>query len=95
MITIIAEVDKIIIAKPEILWDQHHSSLGLSKQLYDDYFEKRELAHGILLSKVTPIQPAPLDFILGKAQRPPQSYWYLSLVAFGSIIFKNKNEHVT
>lgn len=78
MITFTAEVDIVIIAKPEILWNQYHASLGLSKQSYDSYFKNRELAYGIILQKASAIQPTPLDSILGKGQRPPQSFVYLS-----------------
>ena len=77
-ITFTAEVDEVIITKPEMLWDQHHPTLGLSKQSFDSYFKNHELAYGIKLSKVTAIQPTPLDSIFGKEQRPPQSFRYLS-----------------
>lgn len=90
MITFTAEVDKVIIAKPEILWNQYHASLGLSKQSYDSYFKNHELAYGIRLSNIIAIQHAPIDSILGKEQRPPQSFRYLSLDVFESILLRKK-----
>ena len=78
MVTFIAEVDKVIVAKPELLWEQYHESLGLSKQVYDDYFYNREFAYGIQLRSVTKIQPISLSSICGEATNAPQSFRYLS-----------------
>ncbi len=78
MVTFTAEVDEVIVAKPEFLWEQHHESLGLSKQVYDDYFYNREFAYGILLRRVTIVNPTSLDTIFGKETSPPQGFRYLS-----------------
>lgn len=77
-VTFTAEVDEVIVSNPEHLWKQHHDALGLSKQLYDDYFNEREFAYGLLLRGVTVIQPASLDSVFGKETSPPQGFRYLS-----------------
>lgn len=71
------EIDEIISMEKEALWSKTYQSAGISKSLFDTYFDRKELAHAIKI-KATKKYKTPLelnnDFQIKFA---PQSFVYI------------------
>ena len=46
------EVETVLTCSPDKLWDLTHESSGVSKELFDRYFEGCKLAHAYKLGKI-------------------------------------------
>lgn len=86
---VIAVVDIIDIVKgtPSELWDMTKDHSGITKNFFDEYFQKREVAYAYKLGKVRKYEEpkALIDFGVKFA---PQSFVYVNM----DFIFKDENE---
>jgi predicted transcriptional regulator len=62
------------------MWEQHHTSTGITRAEYDAYLSGIETAHLLLLQRVQRLEPLlTLEQIRSATTfQPPQSYRYLS-----------------
>lgn len=71
------EIDEIISSDPETLWKTTKSASGISKQYFDEYFEGKDIAHALKVTKTqTYKEPVSLMDMFNIA-RPPQSFMYV------------------
>jgi predicted transcriptional regulator len=75
------EVDEIIEALPEMLWENVKHKAGISRSQFDDYYSGTSLAYGIFLRDTWKLeQPITLDTLRDRWPnfKPPQGYHYIS-----------------
>lgn len=74
------EIDTIFSLEPQSLWHKTKKYSGISKDFYDSYFQKKDIAHAIKIKNVKKFkEPLSLkkDF---KINHPPQSFIYLGKI---------------
>ena len=75
-----ATVETVVRSRPPEIWKNHGSKLAISKTLFIDYVQNRDIASAIILSDVTPLQ-APIGLKRLKKKEPlfhpPQFYYGL------------------
>lgn len=76
MVTGEALVRSIESAPPSVLWETTQSLGGIARELFDDYFANRSMAHAIHLHHVATFDTPRLLADFGIA-RAPQSFCYL------------------
>lgn len=72
------KIKKTLSASPDKLWEKTKKYSGISKEYYDNYFDKSKIAHAYELGEVIAFnEPKELDtFGISKA---PQSFVYVEL----------------
>lgn len=72
----IAEVDR---RSPGELWEAHQQSVGVSKSVFDQYFDGCEEGHAVRLGEFRPLTPTSVEQMaeILPGFRPPQSYRYM------------------
>ncbi len=58
------------------LWDRTEAQAGISRNVFFEYFEGREVGHAIAIGDVRKYKK-PLDLATAFGVRPPQSFLYL------------------
>lgn len=70
--------DEILIDNPSAIWSKTHEHSGISHAFFDDYFQNRNLAYAIRISKaVRYSEPIPFNVLFPNC-RPPQSFMYIN-----------------
>src|ERR1044072_1749835 len=82
------DVDKVVDAKPEVLWKQVKEIACVSRERFDNYYDGATNAYGIFVQEVrrlpTPVHLGSLrDIFTGF--HPPQSYRYVTPVEAAAI----------
>ncbi|HVN48127.1 MAG TPA: ASCH domain-containing protein [Bacteroidota bacterium] len=75
------QVKKIISESPQKLWKRVSSEAGITKQIFDQYYEGASLGYGIYVSRPEKLpNPIHLNVLRKKVKgfRPPQNYYYVS-----------------
>ena len=70
------EVETVLTCSPDKLWDLTHESSGVSKELFDRYFEGCKLAHAYKLGKIK-IFKEPKLLSEYNIKTAPQSFVYI------------------
>lgn len=71
------EIDEVISASPEALWEITKQAAGVGKRFFDSYFSGRDKAFAIKVGRTTRfIDPSPLTDLFG-IRYPPQSFMYI------------------
>lgn len=72
------KVDGILCETPETLWQHTHDSAGITREFFDQYFDKRDKAYAIRIKSFLSYEnPTKLtEAFPGKV--PPQSFCYLA-----------------
>ncbi len=73
-----AEIDRIIVEKPEKLWEMTKKSSGIDKVFYDEYFRDREVAVAYKLKNIIEYSEMRLLREFG-IETAPQSYRYVNV----------------
>jgi len=75
------KVHKIFSGSPKKLWKQVGNKSGVSKKVFDNYYEGASLGFGILITNPVKLKsPIHLDTLRRslKGFRPPQNYYYIT-----------------
>lgn len=82
------EVERVLEAKPSVLWGHVSDSAGISRDEFNHYFGDREVAYAIVVRKVWRLAPVTLSTMRRVKIRPPQSYQYLSAAAAAKLALR-------
>lgn len=84
-ITAYAEVDDLLTMSPEELWSLAGNRTMVEKDLFDKYFENRDVANGIVLKDAISLKTLKgLDVVSKRSA--PQNYYYITEDDFNKII---------
>jgi predicted transcriptional regulator len=83
-----ANVERIYGGSPDLLWQEHHEQMEISKREFDEYLHETCTAYVLMLSNARLLtQPLTLDDMRESADfQPPQSYRYVDRSALGSLV---------
>ncbi|MEQ2944969.1 ASCH domain-containing protein [Anaerostipes hadrus] len=71
-----AEVEKVLVDTPEVIWEKTKEYPGINKKFYDQYFRKRDTAVAYQLKNVIKFD-IPKELSDFGIKRAPQSFCYL------------------
>lgn len=81
-ITSYCEIDAVITAEPNKLWDMVYDDVGLSRNMFLEYFEGKTSAAGIKLGNLHMLTSPKALSSISEDMRAPQSYRYLTQEQF-------------
>lgn len=64
-----------VIRQKDKLWEKVQSIAGITKEEYDAYYKKQDLAYGWIIMGYKKMEPFPIEVF--DLKRPPQSYQYI------------------
>ena len=71
-----AEVEKVLVDTPEVIWEKTKEYSGINKKFYDQYFRRRYIAVAYQLKNVIKYD-IPKELSDFGIKRAPQSFCYL------------------
>ena len=69
-----AEIVEVLMMSPEELWQQTKDSSGITKQFFDKYFDRKEVAYAY---KIKDLRIYETPVMLPKGMKAPQDYCYV------------------
>ena len=69
-----------IIRQKDKLWDKVQSIAGITKEEFDAYYKKQELAYGWIFMAYKAMNPFPIEVF--DLKRPPQSYQFINNIHY-------------
>src|SRR5215207_9382671 len=75
------DVERVVEARPQALWDQVKETAGITREQFDSYYSGAANAYGIVVGQVRQLPEPVMLYRLRKlfsGFHPPQSYRYLS-----------------
>lgn len=85
-ITSYCEIESVIIAEPDRLWEMVRNEVGLTYDSFTDYFKGKMQAVGIKLGKLQILNDSKVLSVVSEKLQAPQSYRYLTQEQFQSIV---------
>lgn len=73
----LARVALILEDDPASIWREYREEVGISANVFIDYFRGADTAYGLQLEDVTPLDPLSLHELRALGVEPPQSWRYL------------------
>jgi len=77
------EVEEVITEEPDSLWNITKSASGISKKYFDEYFEGKQIAYAIKVSRAQEYAKPATLMELFDINRPPQSFMYVGAESAG------------
>ena len=85
-VTSYCEIESVIIAEPDGLWEMVRNEAGLTYDSFTDYFNGKLQAVGIKLGKPQMLKDSKVLSVVSEKLQAPQSYRYLTQEQFQSIV---------
>lgn len=82
-------VNGLILNKPDLLWEDYQDNLGIDKESYNEYFEGKDLAVGIMLKDIVKFEKSislsEIRSFISNFQ-PPQTFRYFDKIKLSKLL---------